>query len=93
MPGVLSYCTAILTGMSHDDPPHDLNFVNVLELSATAPERPQESIHDGAGSAETLSGHAPAVNVPQRHTHEAPPRQKRHAAPVFSVAGLLDHSG
>jgi hypothetical protein len=67
MPGVLSYSTAILTGMSHYDPPHDLIFVNVLESSATAPERHQKSIHHGAVTAITVSGHAPAVNVPQQH--------------------------
>ena len=38
MSGVISYCTAIITGMSHHEPPDDLIFENVLELSATAPD-------------------------------------------------------
>ncbi len=63
MSGVISYCTAIFTGMSHCNPPGDLIFENVLELSATAPEGHGDSIQYGAGSAKTVSGHTPAVNV------------------------------
>ena len=63
MSGVISYCTAIITGMSHYDPPDGLIFENVRELSTTAPEGDEYSIQYGAGSVETVSGPTPAVNV------------------------------